>query len=36
VVGDEFAIWVNSRISQRNENVTIKKDLNINISPTVL
>jgi hypothetical protein len=36
VVGDDFAIWVEDRISKRNEFVTVKKDLNISIDPVVL
>lgn len=36
VVGENFELWVHDRISKRNEKVTIAKDLNILIDPTVL
>jgi hypothetical protein len=36
VVGDSFAEWVHQRIVERNEKVTIKRDLNISIEPRVL
>jgi hypothetical protein len=36
VVGDTFAEWVHHRIKERNEKVTIKRDLNISIQPSVL
>jgi hypothetical protein len=36
VVGDTFAAWVHQRIRERNEKVTVQRDLNISIDPQVL
>ena len=36
VVGKQFAGWVQERIGERNEKVTVIRDLNINIDPKVL
>jgi hypothetical protein len=33
VIGDDFARWVSERIKERNERVTVLRDLNINIDP---
>jgi hypothetical protein len=33
VVGETFAEWVRQRIVERNQRVTVKRDLNINIQP---
>jgi hypothetical protein len=36
VVGEDFADWVKQRIKERNDKVTVLRDLNISIHPEVL
>jgi hypothetical protein len=36
VMGSNFAQWVQERVRERNERVTVLRDLNINIDPQVL
>ena len=36
VVGKQFEDWVTHKIRERNERVTVARDLNINMDPRVL